>query len=174
MTKEIEISDSIFERLQRLAAPLIDTPESVIQRLLDHYESNHSQAFSPPLSSADHTEAHRFVEDPLQRESRQRGVVVKLGEETIRASSVSELYTETLKYLHSKGLLDKAKSFLPLATSRHRYLIAGSPIHPNGKEFVVPVEYKGYFMEAHKDYKNGIRHLCKMLDLCGVKLTYLG
>ena len=174
MTKEIKISDSIFERLQGLAVPLIDTPESVIQRLLDHYESNCFQVGSPSPSPVDSTEAHSFVEDPLRRESRQRGVVVKLGEETIRASSVSELYTETLKHLYQKGLLDKVKDHLPLATSKHRYLIAGTPIHPNGKEFVVPVEYRGYYMEAHKDYKNGIRHLCKILDMCGVKLTYLG
>ena len=105
---------------------------------------------------------------------RQRGVVVKLGEVTIRAISVSDLYTETLKYLHQKGFLDKVKQHIPLATSKQRYLIAESPVHPNGKEFVVPVEYKGYYMEAHKDYKNGIRHLCKMLDFCGVTLTYLG
>lgn len=174
MTREIKISDSIFERLQRLATPFIDTPESVIQRLLDHCESSSLQADSPSPSTLGHSETHRFVEDPLQRESRQRGVVVKLGVQTIRANSVSELYTETLKYLHHKGLLDNVKDYLPLATSKYRYLIAGSPTHPNGKEFVVPVEYKGYYMEAHKDYKNGIRHLCKLLDLCGVRLTYLG
>lgn len=173
MAREITISDSIFERLQRLATPLIDTPDSVIQRLLDRCESNSLPA-SPLPSSLGHAEAHRFVEDPLQRKSRQRGVVVKLGEETIRANSISELYTETLKYLHQKGFLDNVKGYLPLATSKHRYLMAKSPIHPNGKEFVVPVEYGGYYMEAHKDYKNGIRHLCKLLDLCGVKLTYLG
>jgi hypothetical protein len=174
MTKDIKISDAIFERLQRLAAPLIDTPESVILRLLDRYESPSSEGSSSLPSSLDLTAAHRFIEDPLERESRQRGVVVKLGEVTIRAISVSDLYTETLKYLHQKGFLDKVKQHIPLATSKQRYLIAESPVHPNGKEFVVPVEYKGYYMEAHKDYKNGIRHLCKMLDFCGVTLTYLG
>jgi hypothetical protein len=34
----IEIADSTFKRLQALAKPLIDTPDSVIDRLLDHYE----------------------------------------------------------------------------------------------------------------------------------------
>ena len=43
MAKDIKISDAIFERLQRLAAPLIDTPESVILRLLDRYDSPSSE-----------------------------------------------------------------------------------------------------------------------------------
>lgn len=34
----IDISENTFKRLQALAKPLIDTPDSVIDRLLDHYE----------------------------------------------------------------------------------------------------------------------------------------
>lgn len=171
MTKDIKISDPIFERLQRLATPLIDTPESIIQRLLDHYESHSSEDSTLLPGSMRHRTAHRFIEDLLSRKPRQRGIVVKLGDVTITASSVSELYIEALKHLHQKGLVDKVR--LPFPTSRQRYLIAESPVHPNGKKFVVPVEYKGYYMEAHKDYKNAIPHLRKMLDLCDVALVVL-
>ncbi len=36
--KQIEISDSTFMRLQKLARPLVDTSDSVIARLIDFYE----------------------------------------------------------------------------------------------------------------------------------------
>jgi hypothetical protein len=36
--RQIEISDSTFERLQELAKPLVDTSDSVIVRLIDNYE----------------------------------------------------------------------------------------------------------------------------------------
>lgn len=35
----IEISDALFRRLQKLAVPLVDTPLTVLERLLSHYEA---------------------------------------------------------------------------------------------------------------------------------------
>lgn len=40
MTPNIEISHSDFERLQKLATPFVDTPASVISRLLDEHLSD--------------------------------------------------------------------------------------------------------------------------------------
>ncbi|MFQ5753335.1 MAG: hypothetical protein ACE5HI_15195 [bacterium] len=40
MSKVIRIDDETFLRLQALAEPLIDTPSSVIKRLVDYYESS--------------------------------------------------------------------------------------------------------------------------------------
>jgi len=40
----IEIPDSLFTRLQKLAVPLVDTPATVIQRLLDSHEAETGQA----------------------------------------------------------------------------------------------------------------------------------
>ena len=42
MSKVIRISDGIFKRLQDHGTPLVDTPASVIERLLDYYEANRS------------------------------------------------------------------------------------------------------------------------------------
>jgi predicted transcriptional regulator len=39
----IEISDSLFARLQKLAVPLVDTPVTVIERLLSSYEAQTGQ-----------------------------------------------------------------------------------------------------------------------------------
>jgi hypothetical protein len=171
MDKEIKISDSIFERLQKLAVPLVDTTQSVIGKLLDFYESYQEKTTLPMDSgSPPNPQEHK---SPLRRKSRQRGVIVNIGEETIRAISVRELYDKALQSLYQKGYIEKLGPYLPLATSRQRYLIAQTPIHPNGNKFVVPVEYRGYYMEASKDYKNGLSHLRKMLGYCGLKLTDL-
>ena len=43
MSKVIRISDETFSRLQNLAEPLVDTPASVIEKLLDEYESTLSK-----------------------------------------------------------------------------------------------------------------------------------
>ena len=43
MSKVIRISDTTFSRLQKLAEPLVDTPASVIDKLLDEYESRLSR-----------------------------------------------------------------------------------------------------------------------------------
>jgi len=39
MSKVIRIGKAIFSRLQQIGEPLVDTPSSVIEKLLDHYES---------------------------------------------------------------------------------------------------------------------------------------
>lgn len=41
MSKVIRISESIFSRLQQLSTPLVDTPASVIERVLEYYEESH-------------------------------------------------------------------------------------------------------------------------------------
>lgn len=40
MSKVIRISDSIFSRLQKISTPLVDSPGSVIERILDYYEKS--------------------------------------------------------------------------------------------------------------------------------------
>ncbi len=40
MSKIVRISDEIFERLQNYAEPFIDTPSTVIEKLLDYYEGS--------------------------------------------------------------------------------------------------------------------------------------
>lgn len=44
IAKKIEISERNFRRIQELAEPLIDTLDSVLARVLDHYEENKSRS----------------------------------------------------------------------------------------------------------------------------------
>jgi hypothetical protein len=56
MPHQIELSDTTFTRLQRLAVPLVDkTAEDVIRKLADFYEGEHaSQAAPSPKQPASH------------------------------------------------------------------------------------------------------------------------
>ncbi len=46
----LEISNPVFARLQKLATPLVDTPETVLERLLDHYEQCNNQRRSSAVA----------------------------------------------------------------------------------------------------------------------------
>ncbi len=50
----IEISDSLFARLQKLAVPLVDTPVTVIERLLGSFEAPKGKP-ARPRDSQSHT-----------------------------------------------------------------------------------------------------------------------
>lgn len=49
MSKVIRIDDDTFARLQNLAEPFIDTPSTVVERLLNYYESRQASVLGPEL-----------------------------------------------------------------------------------------------------------------------------
>lgn len=156
----VQISDETLDRLKSVAEPFVDKePEDVIRRLLDDHA----------LTSADHGRRARrkatslVVERRLMRRTpRERGIIVELDGHRLQAVSVRDLYQQALAFLveHHEAHLKAAG---PFKTSNRRYLLANEPIHPSGNRFVIPVEYRGYYLEAHKDYKNGISHLRSLL-----------
>ncbi len=174
MSKVIRISETIFKRLQLLARPLVDTPGDVIEGLLDFYEENKNTSGSIGLTKEEtmrEANLDIFMNKLVYREPRQRGINVKINGQVFKAISVKDLYSQVLKFLYTNGYLEKIKKDLPIYTSKARFLINTRPIHPKGNAFWEPVEYRGFFMEAHKDYKNGINHLKKMLDKLQLSLT---
>lgn len=174
MVHQIKVSDEVFERLRNLAEPFVDRePEDVLRRLLDQNE---------PALGGDNAcrkfEAQILVPineglSPISRVPRERGTMVQIGDNKIDAVSVRALYEEALKLFVEKHS-SRLKSVLPVKTSGQRYLIAVKPVHPSGKPFVVPVEFRGFYMEAHKDYKNAIAHLRLLCNRLGLILKYLG
>ena len=56
----VELSEPTFKRLQRLAKPLIDTPSTVIDRLIDHYEDAGEGADAPAANGKDPAAMIRF------------------------------------------------------------------------------------------------------------------
>jgi hypothetical protein len=173
MAHQITVSDDVFGRLSKLARPFVDRkPEDVIQWLMDHYErSDRKVPPRPDRSAATPVSPGNRTTD--SRVPRERGATVRIGDYKIEAVSVRSLYEEALKFFvanHSSNL----RSVVPLKTSSERFLIATKPIHPTGNPFVIPVEYRGLYMEAHKDYKNAIRHLGTLCNRLGLNLDYLG
>ena len=159
--------------LQDLAVPFEDkTPEDVIRRLvLSHTNGKDNFSIvSPPLKRATPLIAHGLKE----RYPRERGATVKLNDSTIHASSVSDLFRQAMSWLSTSGILENVNPLLPIYTSNKRFLMALKPVHPSGKAFFCPVEHKGYYMEAHKNYKDAISNLDKrLMDKLGVKFEYV-
>ncbi len=181
MSRVVRISETSFQRLQKLAVPLEDTTTSVIERLLDFYDSQNTldpykKEPLPAHTRVPQMDGARQKEDYalLHRTPRQRGAIVEIGGKRFDAGSLSDLYSQVLRFLDANGQLDKLKSYLPIATSKVRYVIAAKPLHPNGRGFIRPVEYLGYFMESHQDYKNGIRSLRRILNHLGLSISYVG
>ncbi|MGH9579438.1 MAG: hypothetical protein ACRD2R_00465 [Terriglobales bacterium] len=168
MDHTIRLSAETMSRLKRCAEPYVDKePEDTIRRLLEHFEAG----ASPDLHSLGN-DRRQHTTKPITRAPRERGVVAELADQRIQASSVSDFYTQALKHLvdrHSSRL----DAFVPFATSGQRYLVAKSPKHPTGNKFVVPVNYKGYYMEAHKDYRNAVNHLEQLAAKMGLSFRYL-
>jgi hypothetical protein len=169
MAHQITVSDEVFERLRNLAEPFVDRePEDVIRRIVGLGGVNAHRKFDAQMPVS-----LREGLSPISRTPRERGTTVQIGDNTIDAVSVRALYEEALKLFVEKHS-SKLKSVIPLRTSGQRYLIAAKPIHPSGKPFVKPVEFRGFYMESHKDYKNGIAHLRMLCNRLGVILKYLG
>lgn len=171
MTRLVRIPDELFARLQAHGKAFVDTEADVIQRLLDFYEA-HSRASDG--SKVRGESAEQEGRDPGARTPRERGATVEIGRHVIQAASVGDLYEQALKVLLDNGHANRLNELIPFKTSGERYLIAERPVHPNGKPFFNTVRYKGYYMEAHKDYRNAIRHLAKLVEKCGLRLRYLG
>ena len=173
----IQLSDEILDRLKALAEPFVDKePEDVIRRLLHNHERaarGLAQGASVSDSLSEMVSANLMGRSTKSRVPRERGAEVEIGRQRIRAVSVRDLYEQALRLLIENHEAQLA-SLLPFETSRVRYLVADKPLHPSGKPFVVPAEYHGYYMEAHKDYKIAIEHLGKLAKRLGLPFRYLG
>ena len=170
MYHHIRVSVETFTRLKAVAEPYVDRePEDTIRRLLALVEDG--RVTHDPSTTVVHNDTTQPSVRPsvVQRAPRERGVVVDIGQRHFQAVSVRDLYEQVLIYLvdeHTASL----DQVLPFGTSRQRHLIAKSACHPTGNEFVVPVRYKGYYMEAHKDYKNAISHLGQLAMRLGLPM----
>ncbi|MCH7735857.1 MAG: hypothetical protein IH872_00485 [Chloroflexi bacterium] len=172
MSKNILVSDKTYARLQGCVEPFVDKePEDVIIRLLNDYENANGSADFRNSSRTESMGGDSVL--PRDRNPRERGTTVKINDHRIDAVSVRDLYKQALKYLleNHEGSL---KQQIPFKTSDARYLLNTSAKHPRGNPFVIPMEYEGYYMEAHKDYKNGIAHLRRLVERLGLTFEYLG
>lgn len=176
--RQVAVPDDLFARLQALAVPLVDTTADVVGKLLDHYDRTKPEKAGPRIGG--NTLLSSQVGQLLRgsavagRVPRERGATIEIEGQQFRAVSVRDMYEQALKLIVDNGHSKRLKQLVPFRTSSLRYLIAERPTHPNGNAFVVPARHGGYFMEAHKDYRNAVKHLGQLLAKPGLKLRYLG
>jgi NAD-dependent SIR2 family protein deacetylase/ADP-ribosylglycohydrolase/protein-tyrosine phosphatase/TPR repeat protein len=89
--------------------------------------------------------------------------------QSFEAKNIPELYKAVLQYLVDAGKLENI--FLPVATGNKRNILAKEPVHPTGKSFLVPVEYGGFFMEAHNNRQAAIAQLEKLIESLGCRFS---
>lgn len=166
--KTIEISDTTYARLLELGAGLF-SPSEVVDRLLTRNGPPNPQPVAERSSAV-----REMTTGHLQRPARERGISVMVGDYRIDAVSVRDLFEKVLHWLVDEGGMKKIDASLPLRTSTKRYLLARKPVHPGGNDFIVPVTYKGYSMEAHKNYENAISGLTKLSRLGGFSIRVIG
>jgi hypothetical protein len=163
----IVITNETLERIKDLAEPFVDKqPEDVIRRLLnEHGVSTTKDGHHARKDTRTSAAAQRIS----RRLPRERGIILELDGRRFQAVSVRDLYQQVLAFLvDDHG--PKLAAVAPFKTSNRRYLLAKEPTHPGGNHFVIPVEYRGYCLEAHKDYKNGISHLGNLVRRLGLRL----
>lgn len=167
MIHQISISEDTMSLLKACAEPFLDKkPEDVIRRLAQERLNNMNKKLKSPQPY------HGQSPKRPTRAPRERGTHIRINGCEIRAVSVRDLYEQSLKLLvdNYKKVLDQ---LIPYKTSSQRYLVANKQAHPSGNRFVVPVEYRGYYMEAHKDYKNGLAHLRSLAERLSLNFEQL-
>lgn len=118
MTPNIEISDTDFERLQQLATPFVDTPASVISRLLDEHllkdekqkqtpQTNRPSYHSENLPSLRHTKVISGKLNGKRPKKNQWNSLVELALQ--EANSMGKIDLDSLNVLKSKCNLNVVK-----------------------------------------------------------------
>jgi len=197
MHKSSEKSRLITQTIPKAWAELVEEPDELLLELLSEKvesmcghqpelqilsdfiqaTSNNKGKYSTPKTSNRVPTIHSpsksspNLNQATQPSTRKRGIVVKISDKTFSARSVSDLYSQVIKFLHNSGHLTNLRPYIPYATSRQRFLISIEPIHPRGNKFLSPVEFNGYFMEAHKSYNNAIKSLNKLLQLIDLSVV---
>ncbi|MGE3465704.1 MAG: ADP-ribosylglycohydrolase family protein [Pyrinomonadaceae bacterium] len=101
-----------------------------------------------------------------KRERRVRtAIVLDFCGVSLTAKNIPDLYGQVLRVLVDSGEINSLD--LPFATGPKRYLIARKPIHPSGQNFMAPVEYNSFFMEAHNNRTAAITNLEKLKNALG-------
>lgn len=98
-------------------------------------------------------------------------IKIKINNTIMEASSIKKLYLQTIKYLFDNNKLNNLE--LPIPSGPKRYLLARQPKDQNGDDFLNPVSYEGYFMEANKSRAQGLRDLVLLLGKCGLNMEVI-
>ena len=146
----IEISAPVFDRLKKHAVPLVDTPASVIERLLNHFESGSaiSPKISPPIAGGPENFNKKFnpLKPPELFHTRCQGLF---------GSKAFSNWNDLVRIAHIEAL-GKAKSFEKLKTVTHAQIKVGN--HSDaGFHFVREIGVSIQGVDANHAWKHGLR-----------------
>jgi len=180
MTPLLPVSEKTYRSLTELGQGLFNETE-VLDRLVSNAVAKQPLTpESPAASISDVPDPVQKPSSPVQSQNqglpgrfpRQRGIAIAIGTHRIFGESVSDLYEQVLRHLVDSKLISELMPHIPFGISSRRYLISRTPKHPAGHDFVIPVNYGGFYMEAHKSYQNAISGLNKMLSRANIELVY--
>jgi hypothetical protein len=180
MSPLLPVSEKTFRRLTELGQGLFNESE-VVDRLVSN------AVVKQPLTPEQTSNPSIHGDDPLPLRSssvpsqgqglpgrfpRQRGIGIAIGTQRINAESVADLYEQVLRHFVDTGLISELLPHIPFKTSSKRFLISRSPKHPADNDFFTPVNYGGFYMEAHKSYHTAINALGKLMTRAKLNLVY--
>jgi hypothetical protein len=180
MSPLLPVSEKTYRQLTELGKGLFNETE-VLDRLVSNALAVLPETPETPSSAnSDIDDFVGFTRSKVRSQGqglpgrfpRQRGVAISIGTQRIVGDSVSDLYEQVLRYLVDSDLISELTPYLPFSTSSKRFLISRTPKHPAGHDFVVPVKYGGFYMEAHKSYQTAISALSKLMTRANIDLVY--
>lgn len=150
---------------QQGGEPLATTQKErdIVNALLEKHEPAIRALYEILYQSYD-----EFEPIAVDNQQARQSIKIKIGQTIFEEASVTKLYQQVLKFLYDGGYLDKLE--LPIATGTKRYLLAKEPKHQRGNDFVKPVEYRGYYMEANKSRDSAVQDLVKLVEQSGLSL----
>lgn len=177
MSKTIELSESLYQRLQALAGHLF-TVEEAVDRLVESASQKFGDEPRPPAQRPQPSIPRSIGRLDLgavhMRAPRERGVTVEVAGQRIHANTVRDLYEQVFRLILGGEHAEALRALIPYATSNQRYLISKDPKHQNGNRFFVPVSVGPYYIEAHKNYDTALKQLDAVLSKLGLDLQYVG
>jgi hypothetical protein len=93
---------------------------------------------------------------------------VRFDRKELDAPSIPQLYGAVLKALVEDDRISNIEIPWGVGTRRHFIAKGPNPVHPSGRPFFAPVEYRGFVMEAHVNRASGVRYLAEFCRRLGV------
>jgi DNA-binding HxlR family transcriptional regulator len=102
----------------------------------------------------------------LATEDSEGAMLLRIGDEDIRASSVRDLFEVLADLLRRRGI--SATAAVPHLVGRTRYLVNFKPEHANGTPFTVPVHVDDLFFEASRKREQALTEVIEFLGRLGL------
>lgn len=106
---------------------------------------------------------------PNGRGTRATGTIrVRFDGSTLEAQSIPKLYESVLRTVVDDGRIKRLTLPWGIGTRRYFVTTADNTVHPSGRKFFAPVEYRGFIMESHVNRASGLKYLGALCELLGI------